>query len=41
LIGRGVLGDSLDGETSSALAHAESPNQSVALFLASPIFQWR
>lgn len=34
-------GSDVDGELASALRNAESPQQGVALLLASPAFQWR
>lgn len=37
----GALGDGLRSETRMAMGHAESPQQAIAIFLASPEFQWR
>jgi uncharacterized protein (DUF1800 family) len=37
----GALGDALRSETRTAMGHAESPQQAIAIFLASPEFQWR
>ncbi len=40
-LARAVLGPGLDPETDRAMAHAEAPQQAVAILFASPDFQWR
>ncbi len=40
-LARAILGPGLNRETERALAHAEAPQQAVAILFASPEFQWR